>query len=282
MGKGYPRDIMNDSLPPKPGLPPEQQAIRARWYHPTGTFIEFRREDLEQSIPQRFEQQVRKHPNRLAVKTKSEQLTYHELNRAANRIAQAILTQRGNRQETVALLFEQGASVIAAILGVLKAAKLNLPLDPSFSIARTIQILEDSQASLIITNNRNLSLCAKLAQAGCQVINVDDQKSSYSMESPGLFMSPNSFAHLFYTSGSTGKPKGVLQVHRNVIHDVATYTNSLYVCSQDRLALLYSHGISMGNAVIHTALLNGTALCLFDVKSEGVVDLAHWLNGCLG
>jgi hypothetical protein len=38
--------------------PPEQQAIRAKCFHPTGTFIEFAKEEIEQSIPARFEKMV--------------------------------------------------------------------------------------------------------------------------------------------------------------------------------------------------------------------------------
>ena len=44
-------------------LPPEQEAIRAKCFHPTGTFVEFKREEVEQSIMQRFEQMVSRYPN---------------------------------------------------------------------------------------------------------------------------------------------------------------------------------------------------------------------------
>jgi len=58
---------MND--PNTRALPPEQLAIRAKCFHPSGIFIEFKKEEVEQSIPERFERIVRKHPDRLAVKT---------------------------------------------------------------------------------------------------------------------------------------------------------------------------------------------------------------------
>ena len=74
-----------------PNLPPEQQAIRDRCFHPTGIFFEFKKEEIEQSIPDRFEKQVRQYPQRLAIKTRSAELTYDELNQVANRIAWAIL-----------------------------------------------------------------------------------------------------------------------------------------------------------------------------------------------
>jgi non-ribosomal peptide synthetase component F len=71
----------------------EQQAIRAKCFHPTGAFVEFKKEEVEQSIPDRFERRVGRYPDRIAVKTKANALTYAELNQAANRVAHAILDQ---------------------------------------------------------------------------------------------------------------------------------------------------------------------------------------------
>ena len=77
-------------------LPAEQQAIRAKCVHPSGTFIEFTKEEVEQSIPDRFEKIVAKYPDRIAVKTSTHTLTYAELNAMANRISHAILA-KGSR-----------------------------------------------------------------------------------------------------------------------------------------------------------------------------------------
>ena len=76
-------------------LPPEQQAIRARCFHPSGSFVEFGKEEIEQSIPERFEKIVAKYPERIAVKTGRSTLTYEALNKAANRVARAILARPG-------------------------------------------------------------------------------------------------------------------------------------------------------------------------------------------
>jgi len=150
-----------------------QQSIRAKCFHPTGRFVEFKKEEIEQSIPDRFEQMVCMHPDRLAVKTKTESLTYDELNRAANRIARAVLRKRGAGSEPVVLLFEKGAAFIAAILGVLKAGKIYVPVDPSFPRQRIVSMLEDLQAELIVTNNENLSLSKGLIRNDHSLVNVD-------------------------------------------------------------------------------------------------------------
>jgi non-ribosomal peptide synthetase component F len=77
--------LMSNPFKHTVNLLPEQEAIRAKCFHPTGTFVEFKKEEVEQSISDRFEQQVRKYAARIAVKTKADALTYAELNQAVNR-----------------------------------------------------------------------------------------------------------------------------------------------------------------------------------------------------
>src|SRR5689334_2304548 len=104
---------MNDQSQNLFSLPPEQQVIRDKCFHPSGTFVKFSVDEIEESIPARFEKIVRQYTDRIAVKMVDSTLTYDELNKAANRIARAILDRRGPKQEPVIVLFEQGARAIA-------------------------------------------------------------------------------------------------------------------------------------------------------------------------
>ena len=67
------------------------QSIQDKCFHPEGTFIPFDKKDIELSITERFEKQVHRYPNRLAVRTKKHAISYSELDMWANRIARAIL-----------------------------------------------------------------------------------------------------------------------------------------------------------------------------------------------
>lgn len=254
-----------------------QQPVQDRRVRPTNAFVEFGREEIEQSIPDRFEKQVHKYPNRVAVKTRNHELTYDALNQAANRVARAILAQRGSGEEPVTLLLENDAPMIAAILGVLKAGKIYVPLDPALPRARIAYILENSQAGLIVTDNKHLSFARELAQDTLQLINIDEFDSSLSIENPGLSIPPDAFAWILYTSGSTGQPKGVVQTHRNALHYVMNYTNSFCIYMDDRLTLLYSCSASAATHNIFSALLNGASLYPLDIKQEGLARMAAWL-----
>ena len=140
------------------GLPPEQEAIRAKCFHPSGTFVEFPKEEVEQSIPERFEKIARLYPNHLAVQTGSHAVTYAELNSMANRIAHAMIAERGHSPEPVGMLVEKGVDQMAAMLGILKAGKFFILLDPSFPAERISMIIEVSKATLLVVDGRTLSL----------------------------------------------------------------------------------------------------------------------------
>src|ERR1700682_1463495 len=91
---------------------------------PTNPFVPFSKEDIEQSIPARFQQQARNYPDHIAMKGQKHTLTYEALNRQANRIARAILALQGERKEVIGLLFDKDTPLMSAILGALKAGKI--------------------------------------------------------------------------------------------------------------------------------------------------------------
>jgi amino acid adenylation domain-containing protein len=233
---------------------------------------------FEQSIPARFEQQVERYPAHLAVKSHSDTLTYAALNQAANRFAHAILARRGLGAEPIALLLEQGAPVLAAILGVLKAGKMYVALDPSFPHAQLTHMLDDSQAALIVTNDRQLSLAKAWERDTCRVLNLDSLDGSVATENPGLPLPPNMLAHILYTSGSTGRSKGVVQTHGNILHKIMINANALHLSSDDHLTLLYSCSYSASVKCIFGALLNGATLYPYDIKDQGLALMADWLD----
>ncbi|PYS79630.1 MAG: non-ribosomal peptide synthetase, partial [Acidobacteria bacterium] len=237
---------------------------------------EFSRSDIEQSLTNRFEEQVKKHSANIAVKSRAHGWSYKELNERANRIARSVLAASGAAEERVALLFAHDAPMIAGMLGVLKAGKTYVPLDPSYPVERLSQLLGDAQATTLLTNEANLELARKLT--GVRVLNVDTLDSSIPSRDLNLRIDPSSLAYILYTSGSTGRPKGVMQNHRNVLHFIRAYTNNLHVDAGDRLTLLSSYCFDAAVMDIYGALLNGATLYPLDIKEDGFGGLCETLS----
>jgi amino acid adenylation domain-containing protein len=262
---------MSDSLKHAFSLPPDQQAIRNKCFHPSGSFVEFSEEEIEQSIPERFEKIVAQYPGRIAIKTRDKSLTYSELNQAANRIAHAILDKHGEGNYPVAILIEHGAEVLVAILGALKAGKIYVPLDPSYPLERLRFILRDAGANLIVTDHKQRVLSSEVAGHECQVMNAEEIKGDVAPGGHHTRVTPDALAYILYTSGSTGQPKGVVDNHRNVLHDTLRLTNCIHLSVEDRLSFTHSCSSSASVRRIFPALLNGASLFPFNVR-EGRID----------
>jgi amino acid adenylation domain-containing protein len=243
----------------------------------TNSFIEFRKDEVEQSIPERFERIVGKYPSHVAVKGDDNALNYTELNALSNRIAHAILRRQGSGSAPVALMVEKGAALVGCILGVLKSGKCFVLLDPSFPKSRITALLEDAQAILVVVSRENLLLAQEVASKKCQLLELESIGGSGSGENPGLVISPHAPAAIVHTSGSTGAPKGVVQTHRSILHDMRLRTNAYSICEHDRVSLL-SSGTSSAINNLFLALLNGAALLPFNLHKEGIVRLPAWFS----
>lgn len=238
---------------------------------------EFDREEIERSIPERFEKQVAQHSQRIAIKTETETVTYAELNRAANRIARAIRSYP-DESEAVALLFGNSTSALSAILGTLKASKFYTALEPTYPRARMEFMLKDSTARVLLTDTLHAPLAKALAAERCHIINVETLDANLPDDNLQLAISPDQLAYLTFTSGSTGTPKGVLHTHRNVLHTIWWETHELGLSYQDRFSLFLSitYGASVAN--IFSALLNGAQLCPYAPTDNGLARLVEWVK----
>lgn len=255
----------------------KQLRSRHNLIHPTNNFAVFQKDDIEQSIPSRFEEIVRKFPWKTAVKTRYNEWTYEDLNRRANSVANAIFKVGKPGPETVALLFEHGADMLAGIFGVLKTGKTYVPLDPSYPTERLAYMIGDSQASFLISNGLNIDLARKLKADEVELINIDEASLTLETQYPDISVSPDTLAYILYTSGSTGRPKGVVQNHRNVLHFARVYTNSIQICPDDRLTLVSSYSFDAAVMDIFGSLLNGATLYPINIKEEGIDGLSRLL-----
>ena len=241
------------------------------------SFEGFSRDEIDQSIASRFEKQVDRYSDFLAIKTADCALTYGELNGLANRIAHALLSLTDATNTPAALIPENNSATIAAILALLKAGKIYVPLDPSLPLARNEFIFKDSQAELVLASSKNLALARALTTGKATILDLDNLPSGVSDANPELPVAPAAIAWILYTSGSTGEPKGILQCHRDELHNVMCLTNSQHFCPEDHMTLLRTPSLGGALRNLLSALLNGVSLFPMDLKNHGIEGLAEWL-----
>ena len=254
----------------KPDLLGKQQGIHAKRVYSDGALVQFKNEEIQESIPGRFEKHVRRYPDSIAFKTKRRTLSWLALNRAANRVARTVLATYQNGENPIALMVDQENSIIAG-MGVLKTGGFYVPLAPSHPHARNSYILNETGATLILTDSKHIALTTELAEKNCEVVNIDELDPALSTEDLRLPISPDAFAYIAYTSGSTGEPKGVVNTHCRVIHGIG-HDERFKLGPADRFTNV---GSSESNAFY--ALLSGAGSFPWYVKEEGLAHLADWL-----
>lgn len=262
---------------PKQGfsLPPAQQAIRDKCFHPTGTFVEFPIEDVETSIPERFEKIVELYPDRFAVKTTEHQLTYEKLNKLANQLAHAILARQGSKPEPVALFLDRWDTLVVGHLAVLKAGKFSLVLNPAAEVNRTDHLLRDSGARIMIVDQYTAGSARSSFPDECSMINLDELGADLSKDNPTLPSSGDAYAYIRYTSGSTGSAKGAIKTHRHLLKNVKDFSNGFHLGPEDRVMIL---GFGSIGKHLFNALLTGACFCPYDARRDGLVQLANWIT----
>lgn len=241
------------------------------------SFVHFDRADVEQPIHARFEQIVGRYPNNIAIATPKWSLTYDQLNRRANQIAQTLLSRLGPEPIQVGFTLPNDGQAIPTILGILKAGKSYVPLDPHFPKERLSYMAKDAQVSLLLTNDEEYALAAELGPKE-MILSLDDIDKNSPVDNPGLYCDPLALAYILYTSGSTGRPKGIAFGHRNLLHTSMCLINSLCFSPEDSLTQLHSTSFAASVVDIYCALMTGATVCPWDVKRRGFVGLADWLR----
>ena len=231
----------------------------------------------EASIPERFASQACRFPDRLAVQAGGRGLTYAELDAFSDSVAAAVLDARGPGEEPVAVLLTKDVRFVVAFLGVLKAGKAMVPLEPSFPAARLAHIRGSSDARLVVTEAAHRSLAAALGDGSVTLLDIDAIKP-LGKGRPSAPISPDALATILYTSGSTGEPKGVAQNHRGTLHNALNHQQYLGLVPEDRLAMILA-GSTVGSVRdLWAALITGASVHPFDVRAGGFEALANWIR----
>ncbi len=191
--------------------PAEQQQILVEWNQ---TQIDY----PQLCIHQLFEAQVNRTPNAVAVICGDQQLTYQQLNRRANQLADRLHQMGVTADGLVGICLERSIEMVVGLLGILKAGGAYVPLDPHYPSARLSYMLADAGVEILLTRSELLSfLPAHQLQVVC--LDPDWQTfADYSPENLDRGVCPADLAYVLYTSGSTGQPKGVAIEHRNLVN----------------------------------------------------------------
>ena len=198
----------------------EERQLLVEWNCTTAEFPRTR------CIQDLFYEQATRTPDEVALVYGRECLTYRELDHAANRLAHFLRRHGVGPESIVAVATGRSTRMAVAVLAVLKAGAAYLPLDPEYPHERLSFMLEDTGASVVLTEQH---LLGRLPVQNTRAISLDTDAESIACESdanPTTGALSNNLAYVIYTSGSTGRPKAVMMSHRALCNLVAFQLSS--------------------------------------------------------
>ena len=212
-----------------------------------------------ETIHERFEQQVQKYPDSIALVQDNNEITYRELDEKANQLAR-YLNKQGVRPETlVAVTMDKSIEFIVSILAVLKAGGTYIPLDPEQPVNRREYIIEDSHCEFLITEEKYINHIGTKSQT-ITFKYEDEEWKKESTQPLNIEVLPSQIAYIIYTSGSTGKPKGVLNTHHNVGRLFSSADTKFRFSEKDSWTLFHSTAFDFSVWEIWGALFYGGKL----------------------
>lgn len=166
-----------------------------------------------------FDEQVRKTPDNIALRFHNGSNTYQELQERVDKTARYLSEVKGLKKgELVGVMMDRNEWLIPAVLGILKAGGVYVPVDPGHPAQRIKSVLKDAGIRMVLARNPSGDMqCSndyQLLDLNRMIPEILSQPAGF--ENAGL--SGQDLAYIIFTSGSTGKPKGVMIEHHSVIN----------------------------------------------------------------
>ncbi|MDN3358159.1 non-ribosomal peptide synthetase [Actinomadura sp. DC4] len=185
------------------------------------------------SLVAEFEDRVAADPDARAVVCGEASLTYGELDARVDRLA-GLLAGRGvGAGRSVAVALPRSVDLVAAVLAVLKAGAVYVPVDIDHPAERIGWLLDDARAALVVTDSS-----VALPEGTGRVV-LDAPETVAELAASGrhdrIVVQPRQLAYVIYTSGSSGRPKGVAVEHGSLVNLLGSHRNRLFGPARERV-----------------------------------------------
>lgn len=225
---------------------------------------------IQSCVHELVARQVERCPEAVAVVCGGDKLTYRELDQKANRLAHRLRAAGADTGKVVGICVERSPEMVVGLLAVLKAGAAYLPLDIRHPRDRLAFMLDESGASVLLTQGNLLARLPSHPRAATVLTDDDTEPIEQSDAPPANATSPEDLAYILYTSGSTGRPKGVRVRHRNVVNLMTALVKQPGLRQEDVVLAVATYTFDMAVGDIFPALSVGARVVL--VSRDDVRD----------
>jgi amino acid adenylation domain-containing protein/non-ribosomal peptide synthase protein (TIGR01720 family) len=223
-----------------------------------------------------IEEQALARPDAQAVYGWDATFTYEQLNASSAQLAHHLVSLGVGPEVTVPLCFEKSAWTIVAMLAVMKAGGVFVPLDPSHPVNRLSDIVQELNTKLILSSAKYSHLCTTIADT-VYAVGPSTSELPKLPGAPCTSVKGGNAAYIIFTSGTTGKPKGTVIEHVAYCTGSAAHGKRLLIGPSTRVLQFASYAFDASLLDILTSLMYGGCICIPDEEAR-VNDLIGFIN----
>lgn len=207
-----------------------------------------------------FSSAIRSFPQHIAVELDGQTVSYETLKAAVDKLAWIVAGHGVKKGTPVMVCAQRSIQLVIAVLSVMKAGGVYVPVAPSYSAERLAFIAADCGAALVLHNTHTYPQCMPL---GIPMLNIEDggRETIPGGILPEIY--PEDPAYVIYTSGSTGQPKGVLVSHSNLAALITAQMETFHITADERVLLFANYVFDASIEQMFLALCSGARLVLF-------------------
>ena len=231
--------------------------------------------EKKKSIIELFEKQVEKNPNKTAVVCENNKITYLELNKRVNKLANYLRNNNIKPNDIIGVMLPRSIELIITILGVAKSGACYIPIDPTYPSKRIEYMLDNSKAKLLITNDElynNIKYENKLSisNENTEIYLQDDKNLKPIFDNERL-------AYIIYTSGSTGNPKGVKITHHNLYNFIRAVKRKIDFNINKVMVSVTTISFDIFGLELYATLTSGMTLVVANESEQNIPTMLNKL-----
>lgn len=207
-------------------------------------------------ISKLFEETAERFSDKIAVKANNSQITYGELKKQINNLANKLNNAGISKSDRIAVCTSRNIETIVAIYAILRVGAVYVPIEESIAKERMNYIFEDSNVEMVLLTSSNQNIESNIRKLKVEIDKRNDVKCN--VDYPDTTIP----SYIIYTSGTTGYPKGVLINNDWVLNLCEWNKNEMAINQNSKVIMLFSFVFDASIKNIFTPLLTGAELIL--------------------
>jgi len=227
------------------------------------------------TIPYMFEKTLKKSPNKKAVFSENDSLTFSQLYKKSLATSNVLKDMNLEKGDRVGICMNKNLDQVIAILGVMYSNAVFVPILPKLKKSNIYHIIKDCGMKILITDSVRVHEVSDYAKQVKLVVGhgqIDGDYPSLVKLRDKISNPKKNFdcigsdnAAIIYSSGSTGRPKGIVISHRNLFDGARIVSTYLNTTNEDRIAGILSFNFDYGLNQLWQTIYKGASLYLHEL-----------------